>query len=525
MFSVIMISRTRAAVLVLFATALTVISACQKVPLLAPSGSQIQLTSAATALPVNGTADIIAQVIQASGTSPQSGTLVIFTTTLGSIQPPQAETDINGRVTVKFVAGGGSGTATITAASGGANQGTNGAIKILVGTAGVGRVTVNANPTSLPALGGTSTISAIVIDVNGNLLTSAPVNFSTTAGTLSAVVVTTDANGVATTKLTTSQQATVTASVGPQAPAGSTAAGSTAPSQVTVMITAAPTLAITPPPTQPTAGLPAVFSFVVTVPAASTGNSAIVVRDVTVAWGDGQTQDLGALTNPTPAGVTVAHVYRAAGVYTVNATLTDSAGDTVSVSTSVVVAATSLQLTITPPTAPSAGLPATFIFVVGALPAGDVVRNVHVDWGDSNAQDLGAITGSVSVSHPYQLANSYVVSGVLTDSAGNSVSVSTSVTVVATATPTINITPPTVPPFVAYPYTAQFSVQVTPPTGVGIVDAIMDFGDMQTQDLGGLNGTVVVTHPYAAKGTYRVTLTVKDTLGRTNTGSVTIVLP
>ena len=195
-------------------------------------------------------------------------------------------------------------------------------------------------------------------------------------------------------------------------------------------------------------------------------------------------------------------------------------------STSVTVVATALLLTITPPAAaPTAGLPATFTIVVGTLPAGDAVRNVHIDWGDGSAQDLGAITGSTSVAHPYVTAGSYVVTGVLTDSAGNSASVSTSVTVVPTASPTINITPPTVPNPNKYPFVANFTVQVTPPTGVGIVDALMDFGDGQTQDLGGLNGTVVVSHSYAAANTYRVTLTVKDTLGRTNTGSVTIVLP
>ena len=102
-----MISRIRrrsALAALLFGSALLTV-ACQKVPLLAPSGSTITLTSSATALPVNGTADIIAQVIEAAGTPPHSGTLVTFTTNLGSVQPSEAETDLSGRVVVKYVAG------------------------------------------------------------------------------------------------------------------------------------------------------------------------------------------------------------------------------------------------------------------------------------------------------------------------------------------------------------------------------------------------------------------------------------
>ena len=57
---------------------------CDKVPLLAPSGSAITLTTPVTALPINGSADIVAQVIEPAGTPPQRGTLVSFTTTLGS---------------------------------------------------------------------------------------------------------------------------------------------------------------------------------------------------------------------------------------------------------------------------------------------------------------------------------------------------------------------------------------------------------------------------------------------------------
>src|SRR5712692_1868592 len=74
---------------------------CEKVPLLAPTGSTITLTAATTALPLGGTTRLIAQVIQASGQPPHDGTLVTFTTTLGTAEPAQAETDLNGRAVVQ----------------------------------------------------------------------------------------------------------------------------------------------------------------------------------------------------------------------------------------------------------------------------------------------------------------------------------------------------------------------------------------------------------------------------------------
>src|SRR3954452_14878706 len=77
---------------------------CQKVPLLAPSGSTITLSVATTALPVNGSTQLIAQVIEASGTPPHSGTEVTFTTSLGTIEPSTASTDSSGRVVTTFKA-------------------------------------------------------------------------------------------------------------------------------------------------------------------------------------------------------------------------------------------------------------------------------------------------------------------------------------------------------------------------------------------------------------------------------------
>src|SRR5438046_8218182 len=68
-------------------------AACQKVPLLAPSGSTISLTASNTAVPSNGTVQPIAQVLQPAVTPPHSGAHGILTTSLGTMTPSAVDTD------------------------------------------------------------------------------------------------------------------------------------------------------------------------------------------------------------------------------------------------------------------------------------------------------------------------------------------------------------------------------------------------------------------------------------------------
>lgn len=408
-------------------------AACEKVPLLAPSGSTITLTASTTAMPTGGTTDIIAQVLEAAGTAPHSGTLITFTTTLGAIEPAEARTDVGGRVIVRFNAGSANGTAVITATSGAATTGTNGAIKIAVGTAAVGRVSVNANPATVPAAGGSTTITASVLDINGNPLSSAPVLFTSTAGTLSSSIVTTDVNGSASTTLTTSQQATVTASVGAQAPTtgggntgGGTGTGGTgtntsgqASGTVTVNVSNAPTIAIVPPATPPSVGLPASFTFTVT-PASQNGSA---------------------------------------------------------------------------------------------------VREVTVDWGDGDRQNLGAVVGSQAVSHRYNSARTFTISATVKDAAGNVNTVSTAVTVIPVQRPTIIVT--ATPQNQTVGGTINFNIQVTAASGIGIQGTRIDFGDGTGSDLGGAT-SANVPHQYTTTGQKTVRVTVLDTTGQTTEGTTTV---
>src|SRR5215510_2944912 len=102
-------------------------AACDKVPLMAPTGSAITLSANASTVPTNGTVGLTAFVSESSGTPVQNGTTVRFTTTLGTVTPSETQTS-NGLAVATFNAGASSGIATIHAVSGGATGGsaTNG---------------------------------------------------------------------------------------------------------------------------------------------------------------------------------------------------------------------------------------------------------------------------------------------------------------------------------------------------------------------------------------------------------------
>ena len=282
-----------------FALLLTA-AACDKVPLTAPTRSIISLFATATSVPATGSTDIVATVIEASGTPVQNGTVVSFTTTLGRIDPAEARTQ-NGKVTVKLTGDGRSGRATITAFSGAAENGT---LELPIGTAAAGAVVVRAEPPLLPPGGGTTQIVALIQDDGGNPVSGASVAFSTTAGTLSSSLVPTDANGEARTTLTTSRETTVTARVG--ALTGT----------VTVNVDEAPSATITPIPSPPVENQPVTFTIAVTP-------GSLPITQARIDFGDNSSQQLGALSGST----TVAHVYGSDGPYVVTLTLTDAGGN------------------------------------------------------------------------------------------------------------------------------------------------------------------------------------------------------
>jgi hypothetical protein len=416
--------------------------ACEKVPFLAPTGSTITLTSATTALSINGTTTIVAQVLESSGTPPHSGTRVTFMSTLGRVEPSEISTDASGRAVVTFHAGTASGIAIITASSGGATTSTGGTgsgsttggttstdrnVRIAVGAAAVGRVNLSANPGVLPTSGGQVTVVANVLDINGNALASAPVTFTTTAGTLSATVSSTDAAGNAMVVLTTFQAATVTATVGVSVSGGSTGStgGTTSGSSntqasVAITLTSAPIVSITVPGSPPSAGLPSTYGVKVTpATTGSTGTggstSTIAIREVVISWGDGSSQSLGAVSGDQ----SVAHVYGRADTYTIVVTATDVAGGVGRVSTSVSVIPVPQPTVLVTPSLQSPRVNELVNFSINVtVPAGIGVQNTTINFGTGEeTRQLGGAT-SVSVPKSYATPGARTVTVSVLDTIG-----------------------------------------------------------------------------------------------------------
>jgi len=386
------------------------LTACDKVPLMAPTGSAVTLSANSSTVPTNGTVGLTAFVVESSGTPVQNGTSVSFTTSLGTITPAEAQTT-NGVAVATFNAGANSGVATIRAVSGGAGGGsgsttTNGGtgttttstatnvVTITVGVAAVKTIAVNASPTSVGPNGGSVSVTASVLDPNGGSLTGIPVTFSADHGGVHPGVAITDASGQATTTLTTSVETKVTASAG------------TANATATVTLRPGPAVTIKCTPASGTGTCAAVAasdaanSATVTFDIAkATGSS--VLRDATINFGDGTSQALGTLAGGT---VTVAHSYSGSSggnsaTYTASVIATDLDNERSTVSTIVNVTPRS-ALTIDLAAAQSssvAGQGQTVTFT--ATVAGGVAQSFAWDFdGDGN---VDATTSSNKTTRVY----------------------------------------------------------------------------------------------------------------------------
>jgi len=388
------------------------IAACDKVPLLAPANSTITVAANATTVPTNGSVGLTAFVNESGGTPVQNGTTVRFTTTLGTVTPSEAQTT-NGVAVATFQAGTSSGVAEVHAISGGA-AGTSGSgttatttnvVRITVGSAAASKISVRANPSTVPASGGTVDISASVTGganaTDNNPVPGVPVSFSTTAGILSSPTAITDQNGVAQVTLSTTKKATVTAS-----------AGAATPATVDVNANPAASVTLAASPASPAVGQPVLLTV---TPAADT------TPNVVIDWGDGSSSSLGIVRS----AQTIGHSYRSPGNFGITA-VANQDGITFQTSTAVTVAPPpSVAVSVTPSSGTTL---TTFVFTVTPATANGV-KDVTIDFGDGDSIDLGAITSASTVSHRYGSVGSYSVKTSETDGSGNTTSAVTVVTV------------------------------------------------------------------------------------------------
>jgi Big-like domain-containing protein/PKD domain-containing protein len=380
-------------------------AACDKVPLLAPANSTITLSANALTVPIGGTVGLTAFVTEPSGTPVQNGTSVRFTTTLGTVSPPDTQTT-NGIAVATFQAGASSGIAEIHAISGGATGTSSGtgttttttnSVKISVGAAAVNTITLRANPSSVGPNGGSVELIASLVTENGGPIQNVPVTFNADQGTLTVQTVPTDVNGEARTVLTTAQKTSVTAT-----------AGTKTSSAVTVDLRVAPGVTVTCAPA--TGGATASCA---NLQASSSNNTAAVsftvtkgantsnLRDATIDFGDGTAQSLGTLAG---GAATVTHSY--AGPtgssprgYTATVRVIDVNNETTNVSTSLTItprAQLTVELTADTSAAAVPGVGKTVTFTA-TVSGGDAAK---FDWDFADGDT--ATTTTNKTTHVYR---------------------------------------------------------------------------------------------------------------------------
>jgi PKD repeat protein len=312
----------KAALGTIVAAAGSMLAGCDKAPLTAPTDSAVTLFANQTVVALNGSVEVTANVTEPGGVPVQNGTQVNFTTTLGSMQPAEARTN-GGRATVRLNAGTASGVAQVRAFSGGAQAE---ALEVRVGAAAASTLTVSATPSAVGPNGGTVEILAVATGENNQRLPGVPVTFGTSAGSLRESTVITDANGEARTQLTTTREATVTATVG------------NVTANTTVRVTTRPVITLTGPTTA--VGEGETTTFTINVQPQANGDA---VRDAVIDFGDGERRSLGALTGSR----TIQKVYARKGTYPVTVIVTDTGGETTTATTTVTVEERVVNVTLT----------------------------------------------------------------------------------------------------------------------------------------------------------------------------------
>ena len=141
------------------------------------------------------------------------------------------------------------------------------------------------------------------------------------------------------------------------------------------------------------------------------------VKNVSINWGDGTSQDAGAFTG----ALVQQHIFTAVGTYAVTGTVTDTNGASSSVSSSVTVldvAKAGIVISANPASPQPANTSVSFTFTITA-PTGTAIKSVSVNWDDGTPiQQLGG-AGSFTLAHKFADAGTtYKITVTVVDTSG-----------------------------------------------------------------------------------------------------------
>ncbi len=293
----------RVAALPALLLALAAVSGCEfgQKSLVAPSDAIMSLSASTGFVPANSSATLTIQLKKLDGNPAADGTEIALTASMGELDQRKVRLS-NGLATVGYRAGAETGTARITASSGSVSA----EIALQVGSAAPGALSLFATPSLLQVGGGQTEIVATVTSPSGQVVTNAPVVFSTNVGTLSATAVNSDGRGEAKTVLQTTATATVRARV-----------GTLEAEPLTVRVRTGVLINVSFSPAAPVAGQ------VVTITVSPrTPDGQPITGRVRLLFGDGQQRDLGSVSGTS----TATYTYATQGGYNLTAEFTDQDG-------------------------------------------------------------------------------------------------------------------------------------------------------------------------------------------------------
>jgi hypothetical protein len=189
---------------------------------------------------------------------------------------------------------------------------------------------------------------------------------------------------------------------------------------VTVTVNPVPVVSITAPGGSLTAGSPITFTYSVQP---GSGSSA-QIRNVSVTYGDGNSDDLGAISG---SGLTISHSYAAGGSYTVRITAVDNLNASISAATVIVVLPQAPMSVAISSTRSVNGTDANFTFTATVTPSTVIVSNYTWNFGDGSPP---TVTTSPQTTHTYTVG-----------SGSKNVSVTATATTGQTANTSIFVTP------------------------------------------------------------------------------------